>query len=107
MSIDSGDVRVGVAGDLGPGVGEGPHWDHASQTLWFVDITGGSVFRYRPSDGTVTTFSVGQEVGAAMPRTGVGLVLAVRDGIAVTSEDGDGFRIVAAIEGTRTANRMN
>ena len=100
-------VRVAVAIDVRPEVGEGPHWDHASQTLWFVDLTGGTVFRYHPLDGTVDQFSVGQEVGAAIPRDVGGVVLAVRDGIAVAAEDGDGFRIAVPIEGTRRTNRMN
>src|SRR3954454_9521923 len=100
-------VRVEVAVDVRPEVGEGPHWDQASQTLWFVDITGGSVFRHRPADGTVSRFAAGQEVGAAIPRAGGGLVLAVRDGIAVTAEDGDDFHIVAPIERERRTNRMN
>jgi sugar lactone lactonase YvrE len=103
----SREVRVEVAVDVRPEVGEGPHWDHASETLWFVDLTGGSVFRYHPADGTVDRFSVGQEVGAAIPRARGGLVLAVRDGIAVTTETGDAFRIVAPIEGTEPTNRMN
>src|SRR3954463_449217 len=103
----SSEVRVEVAVDVRPEVGEGPHWDDASQTLWFVDITGGSVFRHHPADGTLSRFAVGQEVGAAIPRAGGGLVLAVRDGIAVTTEDGEDFQIVAPIEGERRTNRMN
>src|SRR3954447_8816020 len=106
MSGSNG-VRVEVAVDVRPEVGEGPHWDDASQTLWFVDITGGSVFRHDPADGTVSHFAVGQEVGAAIPRAGGGLVLAVRDGIAVTTEDGDDFHIEVPIERERATNRMN
>jgi sugar lactone lactonase YvrE len=55
----------------------------------------------------VSRFAVGQEVGAAIPRAGGGLVLAVRDGIAVTTEEGDGFHIAVPIESRRRTNRMN
>jgi sugar lactone lactonase YvrE len=103
----SDEVHADVAVDVRPEVGEAPHWDDATQTLWFVDLTGGSVFRYAPHGGTVSEFAVGQEVGAAIPRVDGGLVLAVRDGIAVTTEGGGGFEIVAPIERERRSNRMN
>jgi sugar lactone lactonase YvrE len=105
--ISSEDVGIEVAVDVRPEVGEGPHWDEASESLWFVDITGGAVLRHHSIDGTVNQFSVGQEVGAAIPRAGGGLVLAVRDGIAVTTETGDNFQIAVAIESTQRTNRMN
>src|SRR4051794_17589097 len=101
----TGDVRVDVAVTVDAEVGEGPHWDATSETLWFVDITRGSVFRHR--DGNLTRFAVGQEVGAAIPRQGGGLVLAVRDGIATASDNGDDLRVVVPIEGDRLGNRMN
>jgi sugar lactone lactonase YvrE len=103
----SEDLDVEVAVDVRAEVGEGPHWDHARGILWFVDLTGGTVFRYHPGDGTVTRFPVGQEVGAAIPRRDGGLVLAVRDGIATATDDGDEFRIAVPVERDRPGNRMN
>src|SRR4051794_27693725 len=52
----------------GADVGEGPHWDAKSMCLWFVDLTAGTVFGYFPSSERVTAFSVGQPVGAVVPR---------------------------------------
>jgi sugar lactone lactonase YvrE len=101
------EVGVEVAVEVRAEVGEGPHWDPVTGTLWFVDLTGGIVFRHRPHDGTVSSFPVGQEVGAAIPRRGGGLVLAVRDGIATATDTGDDVEIVAPIEGDRPGNRMN
>jgi sugar lactone lactonase YvrE len=98
---------VEVAVDLRAEVGEAPHWDAATTSLWFVDLTGGAVHRRDWVSGTVTTFSMGQEVGAVLPRRGGGLVLAVRDGIASASETGDGFRIEVPVERENTGNRMN
>ena len=99
--------QVDVAVDIHAEVGEGPHWDAATQSLWFVDLTGGTVCRYDRVSGTVTTFSVGQEVGAVLPRRAGGLVLAVRDGIASASETGDGFRLDVPVERDSRGNRMN
>jgi sugar lactone lactonase YvrE len=99
--------RVDVAVDVRAEVGEGPHWDPASRSLWFVDLTSGTVLRYAEVSGSVTTFSVGQEVGAVLPRSAGGLVLAVRDGIAVASESGEGFELEVPVEFENRANRMN
>jgi sugar lactone lactonase YvrE len=100
-------IEVTAVAEVGADLGEGPCWDQASNTLLFVDVTAGIVYRYRPNDGTVTRFAVGQEVGAAIPRASGGLVLALRDGIAVVDSDGDPPRIVAPIEGDNAGNRMN
>ena len=107
MTRPSGATPVDVAVDVRADVGEGPHWDAASQSLWFVDLTSGTVLRYGQVSGSVTTFSLGQEVGAVLPRRTGGLVLAVRDGIAVASESGEGFEIKAPVEFENAANRMN
>jgi sugar lactone lactonase YvrE len=100
-------VSVEVFAGLRADVGEAPHWDERTKTLLFVDLTGGVVFRYGQSGMALGSFSVGQEVGAVVPRRGGGLVLAVRDGIAVTSDTGEGFEITAPIERAISGNRMN
>jgi sugar lactone lactonase YvrE len=100
-------VEVKVVADVHADVGEGPHWDERSQTLLFVDVSAGAVFRYDPMNGSTSSFTVGQEVGAVIARRGGGLVLAVRDGIATVSDNGEGFELTAPIEGDLPANRMN
>jgi sugar lactone lactonase YvrE len=100
-------VSVEVFADLRADVGEAPHWDQRSMTLLFVDLTGGTIFRYDQSGTALNSFSVGQEVGAVVPRRDGGLVLAVRDGIAVASDAGDNFELTAPVERDTPGNRMN
>ena len=103
----SASAGVEVFADLRADVGEAPHWDERSRTLLFVDLTGGTVFRYDQSGVRLGSFSVGQEVGAVVPRRDGGLVLAVRDGIAVTTESGEGLQLTAPVERDIPGNRMN
>jgi sugar lactone lactonase YvrE len=100
-------VSVEVFADLRADVGEAPHWDQRSMTLLFVDLTGGTIFRYDQSGTALNSFSVGQEVGAVVPRRDGGLVLAVRDGIAVATDAGDNFELTAPVERDAQGNRMN
>ena len=103
----SASVRVEVFADLHADVGEAPHWDERTKTLLFVDLTAGVVFRYDQSGAKLGSFSVGQEVGAVVPRRSGGLVLAVRDGIAAASDTGEGFELTAPVERDIPGNRMN
>ena len=103
----SASASVEVFADLHADVGEAPHWDERTQTLLFVDLTAGAVFRYDQSGVKLGSFCVGQEVGAVVPRRGGGLVLAVRDGVAVASETGEGFELTAPVERDTPGNRMN
>lgn len=104
---DSASMHVEVFADLHADVGEAPHWDERTKSLLFVDLTAGVVFRYDRSGVKVTSFSAGQEVGAVVPRRGGGLALAVRDGIAVASDTGEGFELTAPVERDVSGNRMN
>jgi len=103
----SANLRVEIFADLHADVGEAPHWDERTSTLLFVDLTAGAVFRYDQSGAKLGSFCVGQEIGAVVPRRSGGLVLAVRDGIAVASDTGEGFALTAPVEHDTPGNRMN
>ncbi|WP_053717105.1 SMP-30/gluconolactonase/LRE family protein [Saccharothrix sp. NRRL B-16348] len=81
MSIE---VAVRAEAELG----EAPTWDHASGTLLWVDVLGNEVHRYNPSRDDDAVLEVPQHVGAAKPRTRGGLVLNLRDGVALIDRDG-------------------
>lgn len=86
---------------------EGPAWDDTTNSLVFVDITAGLVHRWEHANGRLTTLDVGQPVGAAIPRSCGGLVVALRDGIGVIDGSASSPLIVAPIEGEVRANLMN
>ena len=105
MGLD--DVKVTPVAEVGADVGEGPSWDARSGTLLFVDVSPGLIYRLDPTSGSLDSTSVGQEVGAAIPRAAGGLVVAMRDGIGFLDEGDDEVRIFAPIESDNSGNRMN
>ncbi|WP_210407821.1 SMP-30/gluconolactonase/LRE family protein [Allokutzneria sp. NRRL B-24872] len=68
-------------------LGEGPTWDITTGTLLWVDVLRKEVHRFHPERGTDDSMVMGQHVGAAKPRTRGGLVLNLRDGIALWDRD--------------------
>jgi len=100
--------NVQVAAIVHADVGEGPCWDRVTGTLIFVDVTPGIIYRLDPETGHLMARSIGQEVGAAIPRVGGGLVVAARDGIGFLDDDPRAELVmVAPIEGDNPGNRMN
>ncbi|MBP2333992.1 SMP-30/gluconolactonase/LRE family protein [Saccharothrix coeruleofusca] len=81
MSID---VAVRAQAELG----EDPTWDHSSATLLWVDVLASEVHRYAPARDDDAVLVVPQHVGAAKPRSRGGLVLNLRDGVALVEPDG-------------------
>ena len=72
-------------------LGEGPTWDPAHNRLIWLDILGARINTYDPVSGHRTVRVTDQHIGAAKPRTGGGLVLNLRDGVALLDPD-DSFR---------------
>jgi sugar lactone lactonase YvrE len=93
--------------DAGDELGEGATWDAAAQRLVSVDIMRGRVHLFDPLTNEARTIDVGQPVGAAVPRRGGGLLLAVRDGFARLDLDTETMTFVAHVEFDRPDSRMN
>lgn len=60
--------------------GEGPVWDHRSQSLYWVDIDAARIYSYEPSTGRERTIHTGQSVGAVVPAHNGMLYAAMREG---------------------------
>ncbi|MEU0945154.1 SMP-30/gluconolactonase/LRE family protein [Streptomyces canus] len=67
-------------------LGEGPTWD-GEKLLW-IDILGARLHSYDPGSGHRTVRVLDQHIGAVKPRAAGGLVLNLRDGVALLDPDG-------------------
>jgi sugar lactone lactonase YvrE len=88
-------------------LGEGATWDSARQRLISVDIMRGRVHLFDPVAGSLTTLSVPQPVGAAVPCVDGTLVVAVRDGFARLDPATENLTFIAHVELDRPGQRMN
>jgi len=88
-------------------IGEGPAWDAAGGSLLWVDIAGQRVHRLDPATGETWTRTLGQMVGAVLPRASGGLALCLQDGVWLTDTDAGEPRLLAAIEADDAATRLN
>jgi len=86
-------------------LGEGPHWDIDSQSLYWVDIPAGLVHRMDDS-GAHTSWDVGMPVGAVVPRTSGGLCVAAGNGFYALDVDTGAVSEIAAAPGL-AGTRMN
>lgn len=98
--------RVEIALDRRDQLGEGPHWDAEAGELVRVDIANGRVHGWNPASGADWTISVDGEVGAAIPRAGGGMLLAVDHDLIARDPDGT-QRTLASVEQELPDNRFN
>jgi len=87
-------------------LGEGPHWDAASESLYWVDVPAGLVHRM-DADGTHASWDAGQPVGAVVPRASGGLVLTARDGFLALDTSTGAVTPLVPVEPDLPGNRMN
>jgi len=85
MTSKTYDYEVAVRAEAT--LGEGPTWDPATGRLLWLDILGARLHSYDPATGRSSVRVTDQHVGAAKPRAGGGLVLNLRDGVALLDPD--------------------
>ncbi|HYK34219.1 MAG TPA: SMP-30/gluconolactonase/LRE family protein [Streptosporangiaceae bacterium] len=86
-------------------LGEGPHWDIDTQSLYWVDIPRCLVHRMDDS-GAHTSWDVGMPVGAVVPRASGGLCVAAGNGFYALDLDSGAVTEIAAAPGL-PHTRMN
>ena len=88
-------------------LGEGPVWDAASGTLYWVDLFAGVVHRYQPASGLTGSVEVGEIVGCVVPRQSGGLLAATASGIYHLDPATGAKTRVSAIEADRPETHFN
>jgi sugar lactone lactonase YvrE len=88
-------------------LGEGPVWDAASGTLWWVDLFAGLVHSYRPDSGITGSVEVGEIIGCVVPRQSGGLLAATVSGIYHLDPASGARTRVSAIEADRPETHFN
>lgn len=79
--------RVDAVGDVTAGLGEGPCWDAATETLLWVDIPGGKVHRTDPESGHTDSLDLGPPVSLALPTSGGDVLVAAGNRLVTLSGD--------------------
>ena len=83
-------------------LGECPIWDDREQCLWWVDIHGQAIKRYKTS---IESFPVPEQVGSIALREQGGLLAAMQSGIYIW--DNEASRLLAAAQANHGTHRFN
>lgn len=89
-------------------LGEGPYWSVRQQALYWVDILDQTIFRLRPSDGSVVTWQMPEMVGWLIERTRAdGFVAGMRRDFVYLSLEPMTITPIARPEPDIPGNRLN
>ncbi len=88
-------------------LGEGPVWNVSERALYWVDIDGQCFYRYYPDTGAQERFDVGQPIGVLRFRKSGGLVVALRDGLALWDFQTQSLKFIANPEPGKPQARFN
>jgi sugar lactone lactonase YvrE len=88
-------------------LGEGPFWDDVRQCLWFVDITGGVLYRLDPTTGEIAGRRVGSPLSAAIPAADGALILTRGNGVYRYDWDHATTTLTAAIDPPDATIQLN
>jgi sugar lactone lactonase YvrE len=100
-------MRIEIAVDAEDGVGEGPFWDEVEGGLWWVDISGKRLHRWRPATGDRQDRELEDFASAVVLREKGGLLLAMRDGLYFMDPASGRRTLFVAHEPDRPDNRTN
>ena len=98
---------VDVLCDVACELGESALWDGVRSRLYWVDITGQTVYAQDWPSRTVRSLAVPDPVGCVALRAGGGLVAALRHAVAYVDVDRGTVETVRTLEGDLTGNRFN
>ena len=88
-------------------LGEGPIWSAADRAVWFVDVKGRAIWRFRPRDGDSRRWAAPEQVSFVVPAIDGGFVVGLQSGPARFDPDTGAFRPLGPVEGLRPEQRLN
>ena len=88
-------------------LGEVPVWDVKEQALYWVDIEGRLLQRYRPATGAVDTWTMPERIACFALREKGGMIVAFASGIALYDLDTARIDWIARPEADKPTNRFN
>lgn len=100
-------AAVQIVLDARCGVAEAPFWDDRAGALWWVDITGNEVLRWRPGDVEARRWPVPGFPCGILGRRGGGMVVARAAGLDFLDPASGALTPFVAPEADRPANRAN
>jgi xylono-1,5-lactonase len=92
---------------VGAQLGEGPIWVMRDQALWFVDIIGENLHRYRPDNGRLDVWKAPAKISFALPVRGGGFVAGLKTGLHRFSPASGDFTHIMNAESHLPDNRPN
>lgn len=92
---------------VGAELGEGPVWVERDSALWFVDIKGRRLHRWRPGSDASRAWAAPEQPGFLAPLRGGGFVVGLKTGIHRFDPQASEFVRVAHVEPHLPANRLN
>ncbi|MDR3472191.1 MAG: SMP-30/gluconolactonase/LRE family protein [Devosia sp.] len=96
--------RIGDTTDI---LGEGSVWCARGQALWWVDIQAPAVRRWEAATGEVRSWTMPEPVGSLALRTGDGLLVALKRGLAFLDTDTGAITPAAPPHGEDADMRFN
>ncbi|WP_395306814.1 SMP-30/gluconolactonase/LRE family protein [Mycobacterium sp. AMU20-3851] len=99
---------IDVLVDLKTTLGEGPLWDVAQQSLYWIDSADGRIFRSTAHGEQIRAWEVGQKIGSmALTQDGAGAVVALQDGLWRLDFGSGELTLLVQIEADLPHNRLN
>jgi xylono-1,5-lactonase len=103
MTNRSFDVQL--VADVQAVLGEGPQWLPAEQALWWVDIKGRKLFRWKNAE--LDQWDTPVRVGSIIPRVSGGFIAGADQGIYAVDAEASDFKLLLQPELDRPTNRFN
>lgn len=91
----------------GAQLGEGPVWSARERAVWFVDIKGKTIHRFRENNRFLDGWRAPEEVGFVVPATKNRLICGLQSGLYFFDRNNGEFAPIVQVDSHRQRNRLN